>query len=176
LFHSYLLLAWYIIRFSPRVAQDNELRLSISCRARKLQAILGEIGSKVLFHANCLAYIAAGHNFLLSVKQPVYSQAMQVISQALVWVEGAYSSALAHARRIVELASHDHTNKEAIIFLNHCPDHLVDDGEAAQIAFETLEKDSYNRAALQTLQDIDDNVPRPENKSCTLIIADSDFN
>jgi hypothetical protein len=82
----------------------------------------------------------------------LHYRAAQILFLPLCYLEGAYSAALYHIRRAIELAPKDKGLKELLIFLHEVPDQVVSKDEAISIARELLKEDSNNKPAQKLLK------------------------
>jgi hypothetical protein len=78
--------------------------------------------------------------------------AAEILIHPLCHLEGAYSAAMYHVRKAIELDPTDLGLKEVLIFLHGVPDRVVSKEEAISIAYELLEKEPANRCAHDLLE------------------------
>ena len=82
-----------------------------------------------------------------------------LIAQCFVYIEGAYSMGLFHARRCVELAPNDPSYKEYLLSFYGITDRLLSKEEAIEIATQLQQQDPGNIAAEHFFQDIKGGIP-----------------
>lgn len=76
-----------------------------------------------------------------------------ILSQAINHLEGAYSVALYHARRAVELRPDDVELKEYLLFFYEIPEGLITKEEATNISKEILKIKPTSKVASKVLAD-----------------------
>lgn len=114
------------------------------------------------FHANLLEIAfdnseITNYTFIVSLLSAdkcarLHDLAYLLLSQPLCHIEGAYVSALYHAKKAVELTNEqDITLLENLLFLNSVPDKVVSDEEARRIAGKIRLIDSKNEVANELL-------------------------
>lgn len=94
-------------------------------------------------------------NYLLFDKESseLHYLASYLLSMGLNHLEGAYQTAFFHAKRAVELAPHDNSYKEYLLFFYEIPAKLLTKDEATKIAIEILKIDPKNKPALSVLNE-----------------------
>ncbi len=79
--------------------------------------------------------------------------AAEVLATALCHLEGAYSSALYHARRAVELDPTDVSLKEFLLLFHDIPEKLISTEEAKKIAAEVVKEKPDSSSARDILDE-----------------------
>jgi hypothetical protein len=77
----------------------------------------------------------------------------EVLATALCHLEGAYSSALCHARRAVELDPTDVSLKEFLLLFHDIPEKLISTEEAKKIAAEVIKEKPDSSSARDILDE-----------------------
>lgn len=77
--------------------------------------------------------------------------ASELLCMPLCHIEGAYESALFHARKAIELDPEDISYKEYILFFSRLPKKIISDDEIIKYARDVLEEIPDNKAALDVL-------------------------
>lgn len=96
-------------------------------------------------------------NYLLGQKETadLHELAFAILVNPLCHIEGAYISALYHAKRAVELTNRqDVGHLENLLFLHSIPDKLIDDDEAMLISNEILILDPSSDIAKETISEL----------------------
>jgi hypothetical protein len=81
----------------------------------------------------------------------LHELAVNILIHTLNYIEGAYSSALYHAKKLLELEPNSIGNKELILFFFDIPEKLISETYALKIAEEILEKCPDNVVALRVV-------------------------
>jgi hypothetical protein len=77
----------------------------------------------------------------------VHEAASEIMSTALSHIPGAYSVALYHARKLVELDPDNVENREYLLLFHAIPDKLINDAEAVELAKDILKRKPDSKAA-----------------------------
>ena len=96
-------------------------------------------------------------NYLLIREETnnLHDLAFSLLVNPLCHLEGAYNSALYHARRSVELTEGQNVGSlENLLFLNNVPEELVSDQEVIEICRKLLSLDESNQVANDTLKEL----------------------
>ncbi|MBK3494978.1 hypothetical protein JFL43_08905 [Viridibacillus sp. YIM B01967] len=85
----------------------------------------------------------------------MHQLAFSILINGLCFLEGAYASALYHARRAVDLSNRKDVNAFLeLLFLYSVPEKIVSDKEAVRICSEILELDLQNNTAKAILKEL----------------------
>ncbi|WP_235000490.1 hypothetical protein [Virgibacillus dakarensis] len=96
-------------------------------------------------------------NFLINKRESneLHDLAFDLLVNPLCHIEGAYNSALYHAKQSVMLTAEKEIGSlENLLFLNSIPDKLVSDQHAIRICKKILSLDNSNQTATDTLNDL----------------------
>ncbi|HGH7180263.1 TPA: hypothetical protein ACJMKL_002443 [Bacillus luti] len=97
-------------------------------------------------------------NYLLLKKESsdLHDLAFDLLVNPLCHIEGAYHSALYHAKRSVELTKEENVDSLLqLLFLHSVPDKLISDKKAIEICNKILELDASNEVAKETIKELD---------------------
>ncbi|WP_156576468.1 hypothetical protein [Bacillus luti] len=144
---------------------------------KKLENLITSVNFKEaekLFKSNCfedfsekLLYITYENssitnysfiNYLLLKKESsdLHDLAFDLLVNPLCHIEGAYHSALYHAKRSVELTKEENVDSLLqLLFLHSVPDKLISDKKAIEICNKILELDASNEVAKETIKELD---------------------
>ncbi|CAG9622311.1 hypothetical protein [Sutcliffiella rhizosphaerae] len=87
--------------------------------------------------------------------EQLHDLAYLLLSQPLCHIEGAYQSALHHAKKAAELTDYQDVGfMENLLFLHSVPDKVLRDAEAKEIATKILAIDPKNQVAKQTMKEL----------------------
>jgi tetratricopeptide (TPR) repeat protein len=104
------------------------------------------------YDERCIASYGFLCSLLIENETPeVHYLASEVMATAFCHLEGAYASALYHARRAAELSPDDTSYLEYLLLFHEIPEKLIDKEEAIQIAKKIIESDAENLAAKRVL-------------------------
>lgn len=81
-----------------------------------------------------------------------HETALSVLIHCINFLEGAYSSALYHARKITELEPDNIENFVQLLFFYDIPERLLDEKEAKKIAEKIIEVNPNNQVAARVLE------------------------
>ncbi|MGE6541459.1 hypothetical protein [Bacillus luti] len=96
-------------------------------------------------------------NYLLLKKESsdLHDLAFNLLVNPLCHIEGAYHSALYHAKRSVELTKEENVDSLLqLLFLHSVPDKLISDKKAIEICNKILELDASNEIAKETIKEL----------------------
>ncbi|MEI5893557.1 hypothetical protein DXB51_16110 [Bacillus cereus] len=96
-------------------------------------------------------------NYLLLKKESsdLHDLAFDLLVNPLCHIEGAYHSALYHAKRSVELTKEENVDSLLqLLFLHSVPDKLISDKKAIEICNKILELDASNEVAKETIKEL----------------------
>lgn len=82
-----------------------------------------------------------------------HETALSVLIHCINFLEGAYSSALYHARKIAELEPDNIENFVQLLFFYDIPEKLLDEKEAKKIAEKIIDVDPNNQVAARVLEE-----------------------
>ena len=82
-----------------------------------------------------------------------HETALSVLVHCINFLEGAYSSALYHSRKIAELEPDNIENFVQLLFFYDIPEKLLDEKEAKKIAEKIIEVDPSNQVATRILEE-----------------------
>ncbi|GAB6445438.1 MULTISPECIES: hypothetical protein [Bacillus] len=97
-------------------------------------------------------------NYLLTKKElsELHDLAFDLLVNPLCHIEGAYHSALYHAKRSVDLTKEENVGSLLqLLFLHSVPDKLISDKKAIEICNKILELDASNDVAKETIKELD---------------------
>lgn len=95
---------------------------------------------------------------LLDEKASLHDLATDVLAYPLSYFEGAYPTALFHARRALELDPQNLEYLKFLLFFHDIPDKLIKKEEAIEIAREVLKRDPDHKIAQDTLKKYDQKI------------------
>ena len=81
----------------------------------------------------------------------LHQLAIDLLVHPLCIIEGAYTAALYHARKAINISPDDVDLKESLLFFHNVPDKLVSKEEAITMAKQILEKEKDNKSAKELL-------------------------
>lgn len=90
-------------------------------------------------------------------KAELHYLAAELLSMPLCHINGAYESALFHARKAIELDPDDISYKEYILFFHRLPNTIISDEEVITFATEVLSEIPDSKVALDILNDMKKN-------------------
>ncbi|MGR2741984.1 hypothetical protein CN553_08345 [Bacillus cereus] len=96
-------------------------------------------------------------NYLLMKKESsdLHDLAFDLLVNPLCHIEGAYHSALYHAKKSVELTKEENMDSLLqLLFLHSVPDKLISDTKAIEICNKILELDASNEIAKETIKEL----------------------
>ncbi|MFV0938127.1 hypothetical protein [Bacillus thuringiensis] len=96
-------------------------------------------------------------NYLLMKKESsdLHDLAFDLLVNPLCHIEGAYHSALYHAKKSVELTKEENVDSLLqLLFLHSVPDKLISDTKAIEICNKILELDASNEIAKETIKEL----------------------
>ncbi|MDA1525966.1 MULTISPECIES: hypothetical protein [Bacillus cereus group] len=96
-------------------------------------------------------------NYLLMKKasSDLHDLAFDLLVNPLCHIEGAYHSALYHAKKSVELTKEENVDSLLqLLFLHSVPDKLISDTKAIEICNKILELDASNEIAKETIKEL----------------------
>ncbi|GAB6419367.1 hypothetical protein bcgnr5372_18650 [Bacillus luti] len=96
-------------------------------------------------------------NYLLLKKESsdLHDLAFGMLVNPLCHIEGAYHSALYHAKRSVDLTKEENVDSLLqLLFLHSVPDKLISDKKAIEICNKILELDASNEVAKETIKEL----------------------
>ncbi|MCU4798047.1 hypothetical protein OB971_23820 [Bacillus cereus] len=96
-------------------------------------------------------------NYLLMKKESsdLHNLAFDLLVNPLCHIEGAYHSALYHAKKSVELTKEENVDSLLqLLFLHSVPDKLISDTKAIEICNKILELDASNEIAKETIKEL----------------------
>lgn len=96
-------------------------------------------------------------NYLLTKKESseFHDLAFDLLVNPLCHIEGAYHSALYHAKRSVDLTKEENVDSLLqLLFLHSVPDKLISNEKAIAICNKILELDASNEIAKETIQEL----------------------
>jgi tetratricopeptide (TPR) repeat protein len=112
----------------------------------------GDLILKIAFdEGNLCSYTFISYLLLEEESSELHYLASEVLALAFCHLEGAYASALYHARRAATLSPEDVSYLEYLLFFHEIPEKLIDKEEAIQIAKKIIESDPENLAAKRVL-------------------------
>ncbi|KMP92769.1 hypothetical protein TU65_19260 [Bacillus wiedmannii] len=96
-------------------------------------------------------------HYLLTKKESseLHDLAFDLLVNPLYHIEGAYHSALYHAKRSVDLTKEENVDSLLqLLFLHSVPDKLISDQKAIAICNTILELDAFNIIATETIKEL----------------------
>ncbi|MGN5652312.1 hypothetical protein [Bacillus sp. Brlt_9] len=96
-------------------------------------------------------------NYLLMKKESsdLHDLSFDLLVNPLCHIEGAYYSALYHAKKSVELTKEENVDSLLqLLFLHSVPDKLISDTKAIEICNKILELDASNEIAKETIKEL----------------------
>ncbi|UNP77232.1 hypothetical protein MN033_03270 [Bacillus nitratireducens] len=96
-------------------------------------------------------------NYLLTKKESndLHDLAFDLLINPLCHIEGAYHSALYHAKKSAELTKEENVDSLLqLLFLHSVPDKLISDTKAIEICNKILELDASNEIAKETIKEL----------------------
>lgn len=96
-------------------------------------------------------------NYLLMKKESsdLHDLAFDLLVNPLCHIEGAYHSALYHAKKSVELTKEENVDSLLqLLFLHSVPNKLISDTKAIEICNKILELDASNEIAKETIKEL----------------------
>ncbi|MBG9582878.1 hypothetical protein ABE42_27560 [Bacillus thuringiensis] len=96
-------------------------------------------------------------NYLLMKKESsdLHDLAFDLLVNPLCHIEGAYHSALYHAKKSVELTKEENVDSLLqLLFLHPVPNKLISDTKAIEICNKILELDASNEIAKETIKEL----------------------
>ncbi|AXO97092.1 MULTISPECIES: hypothetical protein [Bacillus] len=96
-------------------------------------------------------------NYLLMKKESsdLHNLAFDLLVNPLCHIEGAYHSALYHAKKSVKLTKEENVDSLLqLLFLHSVPDKLISDTKAIEICNKILELDASNEIAKEAIKEL----------------------